>query len=206
VGSHARPHDRRDAAGDRSGAETSRSADAARERTREAFLEDYPAVLKHLVFLTNDRALAEDLSQEAFGKLVQREEDPAAEPLDSRRAWLLTVASNLAYNHFRSETRRQEREGRVAEQTTADVDDVLDVRTTLARLEPRDRTVLMLRYTGFTYAEIAEVVGLKASSVGTTLARAQERFRTEYEAADRAAQDEDHDTGTTTEGSDPHAL
>jgi hypothetical protein len=43
--------------------------------------------------------------------------------------------------------------------------------------------------------------------VGTTLARAQERFRTKYEAADAETdQEDDRDDGTTTEGSDPHAL
>jgi DNA-directed RNA polymerase specialized sigma24 family protein len=84
---------------------------------------------------------------------------------------------------------------------------VLDVRQTLARLEPRDRTVLLLRYSGFSYAEIANAVGVKPGSVGTTLARAQQRFKDAYESAHvRAAGPNSHDTDGTSKGSDPDAL
>ena len=46
---------------------------------------------------------------------------------------------------------------------------------------PRDRAVLLLRHSGFSYAEIADAVGLAPGSVGTTLVRAQRRFREVYE-------------------------
>ncbi len=135
-------------------------------------------VHRHLVFITGDRALADDLTQETFGKLYER---PFADPLRNPRAWLLTVASNLAYNHLRGETRRRDRETRVDAAHPADVDDVLDVRRALAALDPRDGVVLLLRHSGFSYAEIAEAVGLAPASVGTVLARAQRRFREAYE-------------------------
>ena len=34
----------------------------------------------------------------------------------------------------------------------------------------------MMRYSGFSYRDIAEAVGLEPGSVGTTLARAERRF------------------------------
>jgi RNA polymerase sigma factor (sigma-70 family) len=142
------------------------------------YLAEYPRVLRHLTYLTGDRSLAEDLAQEAFGRLLQRAD---AEELRDPGAWLLTVASNLAYNHARGETRRVERERRVADRPEGDVDDVIDVRRALAALEPRDRTVLLLRHSGFSYAETAEAVGIQASSIGTILARARRRFREAYE-------------------------
>jgi RNA polymerase sigma factor (sigma-70 family) len=137
------------------------------------------AVQRHLTYLTGDRSLAEDLTQEAFGRLYEiGAEDRAA--LRNPRAWLLRVASNLAYNHFRGETRRTAREIRAGIAATADTEDILDVRLALQELDPRDRAVLMLRHSGFSYAEIADAVGLAAGSVGTTLARAQRRFREVY--------------------------
>lgn len=136
-------------------------------------------VQRHIVYLTGDRSLAEDLTQETFGKLYER---PPSEELRNPRAWLLTVASRLAYNHMRGDARRQEREMRTAPDTDSDVDAVLDVRRALDRLEPRDRVVLLLRHSGFTYAEIGEATGVAATSVGTTLARAQRRFRDVYES------------------------
>jgi RNA polymerase sigma-70 factor (ECF subfamily) len=164
-----------------------RAQSAAAPEFDSIYLAEYGRVLRHLIYLTGDRAAAEDLAQETFGRLLER---PPTE-LRNARAWLLTVASNLAYNHFRGETRRREREGRVADATPADLDAVLDVRRSLHALAPRDRVVLLLRHGGFSYAEISETTGLAPGSVGTTLARAQARFRELYEGPQAAAAKED---------------
>jgi RNA polymerase sigma factor (sigma-70 family) len=145
------------------------------------YREQSGAVERHLVYLTGDRHLAEDLTQETFGKLYERSLAPGDEVLRDPRAWLLAVASNLAYNHFRAQRRRASRETALEVTFETDHDDVLDVRGALARLDARDRTVLLLRHTGFSYAEIAGTVGIAPGSVGTTLARAQRRFKEVYE-------------------------
>jgi RNA polymerase sigma factor (sigma-70 family) len=157
-----------------------RGASPSGSAFRRVFLAEYPAVLRHLTYLVGDRQAAEDLAQETFGRLLERGPEGGVDGLRNPRAWLLTVASNLAYNHFRSETHRLDRERGLTGPEDADVDDVIDVRRVLAGLDSRDRAVLMLRCSGFSYAEIAEAVGLAASSVGTTLARAQHRFREAY--------------------------
>jgi RNA polymerase sigma factor (sigma-70 family) len=158
------------------------------------YLEEHERIVRHLVYLTGERATAEDLAQETFSRLLERGGAGDADVLHNPRAWLTKVASNLAYNHFRGETRRGTREAAEARVTFAgrdastvgasehgDVDLVLDVRRALDELAPRDRAVLLLRHSGFSYAEIAEAVGLAPGSVGTTLARAQRRFRDVYE-------------------------
>lgn len=149
------------------------------------FLAERLAVYRHLKYLTGDPELAEDLTQETFSRLLEQgREDLAA--LRNPRAWLLRVASNLAYNHFRSEQRRIAREEAADEPDQPDVEDVLDVRRALGSLESRDRTVLLLRHSGFSYAEIAEAVDLAKTSVGTILARAQNRFRIAYESGQKS--------------------
>ena len=50
------------------------------------------------------------------------------------------------------------------------------MRRALAALDPRDRELLMMREEGFSYREMAEAVGVQATSVGTLVARAQKRF------------------------------
>ena len=40
----------------------------------------------------------------------------------------------------------------------------------------RDRELLLMRYSGFSYREIADAVDVAATSVGTLLARAERRF------------------------------
>jgi RNA polymerase sigma factor (sigma-70 family) len=146
---------------------------------QSVFLAEYPALLRHLVYLTGDRHLAEDLAQETFSRLLETGDIGLRSP----RAWLRKVGSNLAYNRFRDDARREERERRAETPVESRLEDVVDVRAALETLDARDRAVLLLRHAGFAYAEIAEVVGLRASSVGTTLARAQRRFREAYEPA-----------------------
>lgn len=151
-------------------------------RFEQAYSAHAVAVRRHLTYLTGDSAIAEDLTQETFGKLYERQLTGEGEELLNPQAWLLTVASNLAYNHFRTEGRRGAREaGTPVLARAADIDDVLDVRRVLTELDQRDRMVLMLRHSGFSYAEVAEAVGIAPASVGTILARAQRRFREAYE-------------------------
>lgn len=154
------------------------------------YREEHLAVERHLMYLTGDRQLAEDLTQDTFGRLYERMVSCDGDALRDPRAWLFTVASNLAYNHFRAEGRRAKRETAVDASPQIDRDDVLDVRSALELLDVRDRTVLLLRHTGFTYAEIAEAVDVAPGGVGTILARAQRRFREAYEGADRAGSKE----------------
>jgi RNA polymerase sigma factor (sigma-70 family) len=51
------------------------------------------------------------------------------------------------------------------------------VRAALDKLPERDREMLLLRYEGFSYREIAETLDLKETSVGTLLVRAKDAFR-----------------------------
>lgn len=52
-----------------------------------------------------------------------------------------------------------------------------DVRSLLDELPERDRQALLLRYSGFSYAEIAGELGVRPPVVGTLLHRATEKLR-----------------------------
>ncbi len=52
------------------------------------------------------------------------------------------------------------------------------VQRALGRLNERERSALIMKYTeGFSYAEIAEVTGTSVSAVESLLARAKEKMR-----------------------------
>ena len=59
------------------------------------------------------------------------------------------------------------------------------VRRALAQLPPRDRQLLLLRYAGYSYGEIAAVLDVAPGSVGTMLVRATDAFRKAYDGPDR---------------------
>ncbi len=148
------------------------------------FARLYPSLFRYLNRMTGDADVAADIAQEAFVRLL-RQPIPDA---DARR-WLFTVATNLVRDWARSAERQrrllQESYGgptRLAppDEAVERAERIQAVRAALAKLAPRDREILLMREEGFRYAEIAEVVGVAPSSVGTLLARALRRFSAVY--------------------------
>ena len=74
----------------------------------EAFLDD---VYGYLLYLTKDRALAEDLTGETFETALRRwrKFDPVR---GTARTWLLAIARSTALDWFRADSRRRRREER----------------------------------------------------------------------------------------------
>lgn len=153
-----------------------------------AFDRHYDGLYRYLYRLTGDVDAAQDVAQETFIRLLDHEV-----PEESMESWLFTVATNLVRD--RSRTRQRRRELLEAEDygpeppTRPDerverTERVERVREALDRLKPRDRRILLLREEGFRYSEIAEMIGVKASSVGTILARALDRFEEAYRELD----------------------
>jgi RNA polymerase sigma-70 factor (ECF subfamily) len=153
---------------------------------RQLFDAHYASLLRYLVRLSGDPEAAADIAQEAFVRLHERGSVP-----DDPRAWLATVANNL----YRDDCRRTQRRAHLLAAGTHEIDRsptlapdaaaVRDeeralVRAALERLAPRDREMLLLRHEGFSYREIAQVVGVAETSVGTLLIRATAAFRTAF--------------------------
>lgn len=158
------------------------------ERFQAVFRQHYPTVLRRLTRLVGDRMVAEDIAQEAFLRLYRT---PPNE-LDAIGAWLHRVATRLGYDYIRqqsSQRRMEEKEqaqsGLDAMEPPSDVmvmrnQDRESVKRVLQQLSERDRQALLLRYSGYTYAEIAEIVGVTPEFVGTVLRRALGRFKKQY--------------------------
>ena len=142
-----------------------------------------------------ERMACEDVLQEAFLQLswapalLQRPDPEIA-------AWLRRVVLHRAFNTVRGERRAQARLERAAqldrvgpsggsEISGADAaavrqEDQTEVRRALAELPERQRACLLLRHSGYSYAEIAHTLGIAVGSVGVLLARAEAAFRQTY--------------------------
>ena len=146
------------------------------------FQKVYPPLHRYCVRLAGDGDLADDLVQEAFFRLLDRKVQGEPEAL---RAWLFRVATHLVRDRFRARETRSRllaanpvlpsgppRPDRAVERS----EEIATVRAALEKLDPREREMLLLREEGFSYRELAEVVGVAPGSVGTLLARARRRF------------------------------
>ncbi|MEB8957686.1 sigma factor-like helix-turn-helix DNA-binding protein, partial [Bacillus cereus] len=56
----------------------------------------------------------------------------------------------------------------------------------LNKMNDRERTLLLMKFSGFQYKEIAEVLQIEISSIGTLLVRAKMKFRKIYKQMEEA--------------------
>ena len=159
------------------------------DRFEQVFRRAYPRLVGVAWQVVRDRAAAEDVAQDALTRLA----DAAIldRPDDEVDAWLTRVCLNQAFNTLRARRRAWDREIRAARREpladggdpAGDVvagEDRNAVRHALAELPERQRTVLVLRHSGYAYAEIAAALDVAPGSVGTLLARAERAFRRAY--------------------------
>ena len=140
------------------------------------FATEARSLLGMLTAYTGDRALAEDLVQEAFLRLHRawtRLDDPT-----SSAAYLRSIAFNLARSQFRRlrlvRTRTAERDevAGSAEDGVVLSEDRREVAAALRLLPDRQRTCVILRFwAGLTDSEIASTMGISRNSVNTHLRR-----------------------------------
>ena len=151
------------------------------------FLEHYAGICRYLTRLLGNAQEAEDLAQETFLRLYRQRF--SAEQEHEARAWLYRVATNRAYNALRDEKRRQRRQELAASnsetvqdpvEATVQREERENVRRVLAGLPARQAEILLLRYGGLSYAEVAEALRVSPGSVGTLLARAEQTFARAY--------------------------
>jgi len=154
------------------------------------FREHWSLVYGVLFQLVGDRYEAEDLALEAFWRLHRR--DPSAAGEGREAGWLYRVATNLGLNALRAKKRRahyEEQAGRIRLETEDFPDPAREseaaeareqVRRALGGIKPRSARLLVLRHSGFSYAEIASTVGVRPGSVGALLARAEREFEEQY--------------------------
>ncbi len=149
------------------------------------YQEYYNKILKHVTYLTGNPHTAEDIAQETFIRYYNS-------PPEHQNviAWLTKVATNLAYNHVRDENTRKNKEPDIYEHDANKVISIEEVvikdsevrliRKILNSMDVRDRTCLLLKFSGYKYDEIAEIIGVEKTSVGTILVRCQAKFKERY--------------------------
>jgi RNA polymerase sigma-70 factor (ECF subfamily) len=142
-----------------------------------------------LVYLTGDRAMAEDLTAETFARALERwhRYDPRR---GGARTWLCQLARSTALDHFRAEDRRRRREGRYAvAELRESAEPVFGeglspaLERALAQLSAAEREVVALRIVLELDGEgAARVLGISTTSCSTRLSRALAKLEKEVSA------------------------
>ncbi len=154
------------------------------------FHEYWNSIHRLLARMVIDPAEAEDLALETFFRLYK---DRRTQGKDfNTRGWLYKVATNLALQSIRSFKRREHYEthgGKDAlieshedqpQRIFAEKEDRHFVRMALGQMNPRQAELLIMRYSGMAYKDIASALSLSPTSIGPLLLRAEREFEKCY--------------------------
>ena len=146
-----------------------------------AFDQHKDAVYRFAWRMSGSPAAAEDITQDVFVGLLRYPDrfDPLRGTL---RAFLLGIARNLAFKHWRKEHRFEpldDEEAGVAEPVDLERGEVGEIVGRAVRaLRPLQREVVILaEYEGLTLAEVARAVDADVGTVKSRLHRARENLR-----------------------------
>lgn len=158
--------------------------DTADAELEAIFRAEYPRVCRLLARITGDPGRAEDIAVDVFLRFWRARNAAPTNP----GAWLCRVAVRAGLDELRRRARRARYESLFSflravptpEEIHSASEEQRRVRTVLGVIGQRKAGALLLRGDGFSYAELASVLGIKPSSIGAFISRAEQTFRKEF--------------------------
>src|SRR3954449_7207197 len=150
----------------------------------DLYRNTFPRVYAYVASLLRDRAAAEDVTALAFERAYRKRGRFSARR-GSAEAWVFGIARNAALDELRKLKRRARLESDPVDVWAPGPDEEAErvlkreeVRAALASLDPRDRDLVALKFAGgLSNGEIARVLGISESNVGSRLHRTVEKLR-----------------------------
>jgi RNA polymerase sigma-70 factor (ECF subfamily) len=162
------------------GGEGATRASALEDHVSAAFESLREPVYWYVFYIVGNAAEAEDISQEAFLRLFRDLHN--GQDIANVRAWIFRVAHNLALSVGRERAAITCGDGEAIqalpdrrpdpEQSAIASETERGIRRALRRLSAQERQCLLLRSEGLRYREIAQILGIRVSTVATFVSRA----------------------------------
>ena len=146
--------------------------------------EQLPRVFNFLRYRVEDDSVAEDLTSTTFEKAWRRRAS-YNKNLAAFNTWLFTIARNAAVDHLRTRREVVPLDDAIGVSRAASVEEMVERREAFRRLHAalrelseRERELIALKFgAGCTNREIATIMKLTESNVGTVAQRAVHKLR-----------------------------
>lgn len=159
----------------------------ARETFAELYEEYLPRVFRYMSYRLNDTSVAEDLTSNVFEKALDKFASYRANKA-SFSTWLFTIARNTVIDHYRTSSKRQtvplDKAAEMAETKSSPEEEFARreerqrLQVCLAALSTQEQDIVSLKFgSELTNRQIADMIGLSESNVGTILYRTVRKLR-----------------------------
>ena len=157
-----------------------RSQTLSREQFEAFYQATMPALRSYLCSVTGNAAIADDILQESYIRLLSTS-IPALDERQ-RKSYLYRVATNLITDYHRAQERARRwwsQTSRFEEAADSGLELTSDIRSVFARMSTRERALLWLAYVAEAeHREIAKILRVKEKSVKVLLYRARRKMET----------------------------
>ena len=141
----------------------------------ELYRQEHQTVFRAVYALCGNRAVAEDCTQEAFARALERWKRLRDRPWVA--GWIVVTALNAARRAM-----RRGRGWRASERPAADVDQAADLWRAVRGLPRRQQEAVVLRYVAdLPIADVAAAMGCADGTARAHLARARQALREQLE-------------------------
>ncbi len=160
---------------------------SARETFAELYEEYLPKVFRYVSYRLHDTGVAEDLTASVFEKALERFTSYRADKA-SFSTWLFTIARNTVIDHYRTSRKKKtvslDKAAKMAETKSSPEEEFARqeerqrLQVCLAALPTQEQDIVSLKFgSELTNRQIAQMIGLSESNVGTILYRTVRKLR-----------------------------
>jgi RNA polymerase sigma factor (sigma-70 family) len=165
-------------------------SDSNREVFAELYEQFMPKVYRYISFRIRDENMAQDLTSTVFEKVLTKFNGFNPQKA-SFSTWIFTIARNTVIDHYRVYGKHEDIMPDVEVKTTVQYpspeDEMINTENTdrlrifLARLNKREEEAIILKYSnGMSNREIAEILKLTETNVGSILCRTVRKLRKSF--------------------------
>jgi RNA polymerase sigma-70 factor (ECF subfamily) len=170
---------------------TAKETITAREAFAELYEEFLPKVFRHIQYKVSDIQLTEDLTSKTFEKALVNFNKYASDKAKFS-TWIFTIARNVVIDHYRVQGRR----GSVSLEEATDTlsngfspdeelvrkEELKKLQVSLSGLSQEEQEIISLKFgSEMNNRQIAKMLGLSESNVGTKLYRAVRKLRDSFQ-------------------------